>query len=88
MVLIQEMSIETFVLRFRLEKYLVTGIENRNAPSNSISTHSDACMPHALWYFVRNDDEKEKKKSEMLPLGRLKFVQNQILKDRPSHIKC
>ena len=54
------MSIETFVLRFRLEKYLVTGIENRNAPSNSISTHSDACMPHALWYFVRNDDEKEK----------------------------
>ena len=61
MVLIQEMAIETFVLRFRLEKYLVTGIENRNAPSNSISTHSDACMPHALWYFVRNDDEKEKK---------------------------
>ena len=86
MICLHEISIETFVLRLRLEKCLVTGIENRKALSNIISTHCDACMPHALWYFVRNDDEK--KKSEMLPLGRLRLVQNQIKKDWSSHIKC
>ena len=50
---------KTFVLRLRLEKYLVQGIEIKNTPSIIISTHCDACMPHALWYFVRNDDEKK-----------------------------
>ena len=50
---------KTFVLRLRLEKYLVQAIEIENTPSNIISTHFDACIPHALWYFVRNDDEKK-----------------------------
>ena len=56
---VHEINIKTFVLRLRLEKCLVKNIEIKKAPSTIISTHCDAYMPHALWYFVRNDDEKK-----------------------------